>query len=93
MSENKYFTCAAHQESYKSECKFDFAEAINPNNKFKNTIHFNNDLMSKTIRAKFNVAEICHFGNGGGTKVTMLPVVGNNEENKSFLSLENTTLT
>ncbi len=40
--------------------------------------------MAKTIRAKFNVAEIAKYGNGGGTKVTLMPVMGNSEENKAF---------
>ena len=40
--------------------------------------------MSKTIRSKFNVAEITKFGNGGGTKVTLFPVINQSEENKSF---------
>lgn len=30
--------------------------------------------MAKTIRAKFNVAEIAKYGNGGGTKVTTTPL-------------------
>lgn len=40
--------------------------------------------MAKTIRAKFNVAEIAKYGNGGGAKVVLMPVMGNSEENKSF---------
>lgn len=37
------------------------------------------------VRSKFNVAEITRYGNGGGTKVVLLPVIGgDNEENKSF---------
>jgi hypothetical protein len=40
--------------------------------------------MAKTMRAKFNVAEIAKYGNGGGTKVTLMPVMGNSEENKAF---------
>lgn len=40
--------------------------------------------MPKTIRAKFNVAEITKYGNDGGTKVVLMPVMGNSEENKSF---------
>jgi len=40
--------------------------------------------MADIIRAKFNVAEITEYGNGGGTKVTLLPVTGNSEENKAF---------
>lgn len=37
-----------------------------------------------TTRAKFNMAEITRYGNSGGMKVTLLPVTGNSEENKSF---------
>lgn len=40
--------------------------------------------MSKTIRAKFNVAEITEYGNGGGTKVVLMPVTTGSEENKAF---------
>lgn len=40
--------------------------------------------MAKKIRAKFNVAEITKYGNGGGAKVTLLPVTGGSEENKEF---------
>lgn len=40
--------------------------------------------MSKTIRAKFNVAEITKYGNAGGTKVTLAPVYTGSEENKAF---------
>lgn len=40
--------------------------------------------MSKTIRAKFNVAEITKFGNGGGTRVVLTPVITGSEENKAF---------
>lgn len=36
------------------------------------------------VRAKFNVTEITRYGNGGGGKVTLAPVIGNSEENKSF---------
>jgi len=36
------------------------------------------------IRAKFNVAEITTYGNDGGVKVTLFPVINNSEENKSF---------
>lgn len=39
-----------------------------------------------TTRAKFNVAEITKYGNGGGRKVVMFPVTATNEENKSFWS-------
>ena len=39
--------------------------------------------MSKTIRTKFNVAEIAKYGNGGGTKVTLLPMM-DKSENKSL---------
>jgi len=35
-------------------------------------------------RAKFNVAEITNYGNGGGTKVVLMPVTTGSEENKSF---------
>ena len=35
-------------------------------------------------RAKFNVAEITEYGNAGGKKVVLLPVLGNSEENKEF---------
>jgi hypothetical protein len=38
----------------------------------------------KAVRAKFNVAEITHYGNGGGSKVTLYPVQSGSEENKSF---------
>lgn len=37
-----------------------------------------------TTRAKFNVAEIAKYGNDGGAKVILLPVIGNSEENKTF---------
>ncbi len=40
--------------------------------------------MENTIRTKFNVAEIAKYGNGGGTKVTLMPVMGNSEENKAL---------
>jgi hypothetical protein len=40
--------------------------------------------MAKTIRAKFNVSEISKHANGGGTRVKLLPVMANNEENKLF---------
>jgi len=36
------------------------------------------------IRTKFNVAEITRYGNCGGTKVVLRPVVGNSSENKPF---------
>ena len=36
------------------------------------------------IRTKFNVTEITRYGNGGGGKVILLPVIGNSEENKKF---------
>ena len=39
--------------------------------------------MSKTIRTKFNVAEIAKYGNGGGTNVTLLPMM-DKSENKSL---------
>lgn len=38
----------------------------------------------KNTRAKFNVAEIAKQGNGGGTNVTLFPVISGSEENKSF---------
>lgn len=38
----------------------------------------------KTVRAKFNVSEITQYGNGGGRKVVLMPVIGNSEENKEF---------
>lgn len=41
------------------------------------------DNITKT-KAKFNVAEITNYGNGGGTKVKLLPVVGGSEENEEF---------
>lgn len=44
----------------------------------------NKIIMSKTIKTKFNVAEITQYGNGGGSKVTMLPVIGGSVENKAF---------
>ena len=37
-----------------------------------------------TVRAKFNVAEITKYGNAGGGRVVLMPVVGNSEENKEF---------
>jgi len=36
------------------------------------------------VRAKFNVAEITRYGNSGGGKVILKPVVGSSEENKRF---------
>jgi len=36
------------------------------------------------VRAKFNVAEITRYGNGGGGKITLYPVIGNSIENKEF---------
>jgi len=47
-------------------------------------IKSNQNIMSKTIRAKFNVAEISKYGNGGGAKVTLMPVISGSEENKQF---------
>jgi hypothetical protein len=41
-------------------------------------------IMPKKMRAKFNVSEIAKYGNGGGTKVTLMPVMGSSEENKVF---------
>ena len=43
-----------------------------------------NKNMGTKIRTKFNVAEIAKQGNGGGTRVTLLPVMGNSEENEAF---------
>lgn len=47
-----------------------------------------NDLktnkMAKTIRAKFNVASITKYGNGGGMQVTLYPVTSGSDENKAF---------
>jgi len=40
--------------------------------------------MSQTVRAKFNVASITNYGNGGGTRVVLMPVISGSEENKSF---------
>lgn len=40
--------------------------------------------MAKTVRAKFNVSEIAKYGNMGGIKVTLSPVIGGSEENKAF---------
>lgn len=40
--------------------------------------------IKKTVRVKFNVAEITKFGNGGGTKILLFPVMSGSEENKSF---------
>lgn len=37
-----------------------------------------------TVRAKFNVAEFTKYGNGGGAKVTLMPVTTGSDENKSF---------
>lgn len=39
--------------------------------------------MSK-VKAKFNVSELTKYGNGGGGKVVLMPVIGNTEENKQF---------
>ena len=33
------------------------------------------------MKAIFNVAEITRYGNGGGTKVVLLPSIGNASEN------------
>lgn len=41
-------------------------------------------MSEKKVRAKFNVAEITQYGNGGGKKVTLMPVTNSTEENKSF---------
>lgn len=40
--------------------------------------------MSQTIRAKFNVSSITEYGNGGGKKVTLQPVIGGSDENKEW---------
>lgn len=40
--------------------------------------------ITMTTRAKFNVAEITKQGNGGGTRVTLMPVTTGSEENKNF---------
>lgn len=34
------------------------------------------------MRTKFNVAEIVKYGNGGGTKVTLFPLMRQSEENE-----------
>jgi hypothetical protein len=36
------------------------------------------------VRAKFNVTEITRYGNNGGGKVILYPVIGNSDENKKF---------
>jgi hypothetical protein len=38
------------------------------------------------MKARFNVAEITRYGNGGGTKVVLLPSTGNAPENKVLWS-------
>lgn len=40
--------------------------------------------MAQKIRAKFNVAEVTRYGNGGGGKVVLLACTTGSEENKSF---------
>lgn len=50
----------------------------------KRSVKPTTNKMAKTIRAKFNVAEIAKYGNAGGTKVTLFPVMGQSEENKAF---------
>lgn len=42
--------------------------------------------MAQKIRAKFNVAEVTKFGNGGGTKVTLFPANSPSEENDKLWS-------
>lgn len=37
-----------------------------------------------SVKAKFNVAELTKYGNGGGGKVVLMPVVGNTDENQEF---------
>ena len=36
------------------------------------------------VTTKFNVTELTRYGNGGGVKVKLSPVMGNTEENKEF---------
>jgi hypothetical protein len=36
------------------------------------------------MRAKFNVTSFTKYGNEGGVKITMSPVMGNSHVNKSF---------
>lgn len=38
--------------------------------------------MSKTIIARFNVAEFAQQGNGGGAKVTLFPCTNSNENSE-----------
>lgn len=40
--------------------------------------------MSKKIKAKFNVASITEYGNDGGRKVTLYPVINGSEDNKEW---------
>lgn len=40
--------------------------------------------MAQKIKAKFSVSEITHYGNGGGTKVVLSPVLGGSDENKQW---------
>jgi hypothetical protein len=47
-------------------------------------ITIKNCNMGQVIRTKFNVAEIAQFGNGGGSKVVLLPVIGYSPENEEF---------
>jgi len=38
-----------------------------------------------SVKAKFNVAEVTKYGNGGGGRVTLMAVIGgDNPENKEF---------
>ena len=36
------------------------------------------------VRTKFNVSEITKYGNAGGGRIVLNPVIGNSEENKAF---------
>lgn len=37
-----------------------------------------------SVKVKFNVSELTKFGNGGGGKVVLIPVVGHSDENREF---------
>lgn len=37
------------------------------------------------VRVKFNVSEITEYGNDGGRKIVLLPVLNNSEEDKKVL--------
>ena len=37
-----------------------------------------------SVKVKFNVSELTKFGNGGGGKVVLMPVVGDSDENREF---------